>query len=73
MRKGGKAICPWFVNDAESNYCWFKLMHDDGREIPSYRIARFLMIDDAEVKRVIQSFRRKAAGLFGITDPREII
>jgi len=48
-------------------------MRDDGREVPSHRVARLLMIDDAEVKRVIQSFRRKAAALFKISDPSELI
>lgn len=64
-RQGKTAGCPWFVADAESHYCFFKLMADDGHAIPTHRIARMLMIDDNEVKRVIQSFRRRIDQLFG--------
>lgn len=64
-RSGGHEGCPWFIADAESNYCFFKYMHDDGRPIPTHRIARLLMIDDNEVKRVVQSFRRRISQLFG--------
>lgn len=63
-RKGEHGGCPWFVADAEASYCFFKYMADDGRSIPTHRIARLLMIDDSEVKRVIQSFRRKVPELF---------
>jgi len=71
-RKGKIDGCPWFVADAESYYCFFRFMIDDGRNVPTHRIARLLMIDDSEVKRVIQSFRRKVPMLFGIEDLEEI-
>jgi hypothetical protein len=47
------------VADAESNYCFFKYMADNGQTASTHRIARLLMMDDNEVKRVLQSFRRK--------------
>lgn len=72
-RQGKTAGCPWFVADAESNYCWFKFMADDGQSVPTHRIARLLMIDDNEVKRVIQGFRRKIGTLFGVNTPEEIL
>jgi|GEM_PF-4012316 len=72
-RKGENQGCPWFVAEASSCYCFFKLMADDGRAIPAHRIAHLLMIDDSEVKRVIQSFRRKVPNLFKVTDTNEII
>jgi hypothetical protein len=71
-RKGESGGCGWFVADAEYNYCFFKFMADDGRDVSTNRIARLLMIDDSEVKRVIQSFRRKVPTLFNIEDPEEI-
>ena len=58
-RQGKQGGCPWFVADAESNYCFFKYMADNGGDMENHRIARLLMMDDNEVKRVIQSFRRK--------------
>lgn len=72
-RKGEQGGCAWFVADAGSCYCFFKQMADDGRAMPAHRIARLLMIDDSEVKRVIQSFRRKVPTLFKVSDPNEII
>lgn len=71
-RKGKVGGCPWFVSDSESNYCFFKYMDDDGRSIPTHRIARLQMIDDSEVKRVIQSFRRKVPWLFQVENPEDI-
>lgn len=71
-RKGETGGCSWFVADAEAHYCFFRFMIDDGRDVPTHRIARLLMIDDSEVKRVIQSFRRKVPTLFGVEDPGEI-
>jgi hypothetical protein len=72
-RQGKKAGCDWFVADPEANFCFFKYMSDDGQAIPTHRIARLLMIDDNEVKRVIQSFRRKIVGLFGVTTAEEFL
>ena len=71
-RKGKTEGCPWFVADPESHYCFFKLMSDDGHSVSTHRIARLLMIDDSEVKRVIQSFRRKVPSLFDVDDIEEI-
>lgn len=52
--------CPWFVNSRESNFCFFKMMADDGRTLDTAEIARLLMVDDSEVKRVIARFRKNA-------------
>lgn len=60
-KKGGHGGCPWFVNDRESNYCFFKYMAQDGRPVDPARIARLLMIDDEEVKDVVAMFKRKIA------------
>jgi TPP-dependent pyruvate/acetoin dehydrogenase alpha subunit len=62
-KKGKVGGCPYFINDAESCFCFFKFGTDDGRIIPTHRIARMLMMDDLEVKRIIQSFRRKIISL----------
>lgn len=66
QRKGKSGGCAWFVADPESHYCFFKLMQDDGNALSTHRIARLLMIDDNEVKRTIQSFRRKVNILFNV-------
>src|SRR5262245_290560 len=67
-RQGKKAGCEWFVADPESNYCFFKYMNDDGHSVPTHRVARLLLIDDNEVKRVIQSFRRRIAQLYNMPE-----
>lgn len=51
--------CEWFVASHEANYCWFKFIRDEARPVEPKKIAQLLMIDDAEVKRIIQGFRRK--------------
>lgn len=62
-KKGKTGGCPFFVNDAEYCFCFFKYAADDGRSVPTHRIARMLMMDDIEVKRTIQSFRRRIGSL----------
>jgi hypothetical protein len=70
-RRGEVAGCPWFVADAESQYCFFKYMADNGQEMETHDIAPLLMMDDNEVKRVVQSFRRRIGSLFGIETDQE--
>ncbi len=65
-RKNQPGGCPYFINDAESNYCFFKFMHDDGRPIETQKIASLLMVDDNEVKKIIHNFKRRITSLFGI-------
>jgi hypothetical protein len=48
-------------------------MADNGQAVPTHRIARLLMIDDNEVKRVIQSFRRKMASNVNATEPEDFL
>jgi hypothetical protein len=67
-RKTGHEGCPWFIADAESHYCFFKYMHDDGRPTPPNRVARLLLIDDNDVKRIVQAFRRNVSQFFGKGD-----
>jgi hypothetical protein len=64
-RKGLVGGCPWYVADAESNYCFFQMQHDrgNGRPMQTPRIARMEMIDDAQVKKIISNFRKQAANL----------
>ncbi len=62
-KKGKVGGCPFFINDAESCFCFFKYSIDDGRSVPTHRIARMLMMDDLEVKRMIQSFKRRIHSL----------
>jgi hypothetical protein len=58
-RKGCQGGCPYFVADRESNYCVFKYLADNGNKpVQPHRIARLLMIDDAEVKRIINNFKK---------------
>ena len=68
QRKGTEATghkgCPWFLADAESNYCFFKYMADDGRPVATQKIAHLMMIDDNEVKKIITNFRKKLPELF---------
>lgn len=58
-RQGKEGGCPWFVADRESNYCIWKYLADDGRPTDPAKIARLLMIDDSEVKKVVQAFKKK--------------
>ena len=58
-RQGKEGGCPWFVADRESNYCFFKMMNDDGHPMLPHKIAQKLLIDDAEIKKIINNFRKK--------------
>lgn len=58
-RKGYEGGCPWFVNDAESNYCVWKLLADEGRPMDTPKVARLCMISDKEVKQTITKFKKK--------------
>lgn len=60
-RNGEHQGCPWFVVDRESNYCFFKSMADNGQPMETADIARQLMMDDSDVKRVVSKFRKTAA------------
>jgi hypothetical protein len=46
------------VNDAESGYCFFRYMAQEGRPVEPARIARLLMIDDDEVKDIVNKFKK---------------
>jgi hypothetical protein len=63
-RKDGHLGCQFFIADPESNYCFFKFMADDGRPVPTHRIAHLLMMDDNEVKKIVQNFRKSIPDLF---------
>ena len=58
-RRGEVAGCPWFVADAESNYCVWKYLSDGGQPTDPAKIARLCMVDDSEVKKVLQGFKKK--------------
>ena len=58
-RRAETAGCPWFVNDAESNYCVWKYLADNGAPTQPAKIARLCMIDDNEVKKIVQGFTKK--------------
>lgn len=61
-RAGCAGGCPWFVADREANYCFFKFMADNGnRDVPVQKIAQKLLIDDSEVKKIVQRFRKTAS------------
>jgi len=48
--------CPYFVNDAGSNYCAFKYMaKNEGREAPVSEIAVLLLCTEEEVKAALAS------------------
>lgn len=64
-RQGKTEGCQWFIANAESNFCWFKFMRDEARPVEPKRISQLLMIDDSEVKRIIQAFKRKIPQIFG--------
>ena len=63
--RDGKPIgggCPWYVADAGSSYCWFKMMADNGNKpIPPARIAQLEMIPDSEVKLIEARMRASQA------------
>jgi hypothetical protein len=61
-RDGKHGGCPFFINDRESNFCFFKFMSDNGQQVDTATIARLLMMDDAEVKKIIAKFRKIASG-----------
>jgi hypothetical protein len=61
-RDGKEGGCPFFVNDPGSAYCFFKYMADNaGTPTPDDKIARLLMINDAEVKKIVSNFKRRSA------------
>lgn len=54
--------CQWFVNDAQSQWCFFKYMADNNNtETPDHRIATLLLEDDHQIKKIIQNFKRRAS------------
>lgn len=70
--KEGHGGCPWFINDPEANFCFFKYMADHGaREVEPTKIAAKLMIDDSEVKRIVQGFKKKAREVLDPTPPKK--
>lgn len=58
-RNNEEGGCPWHVNDAGSYFCFFKYMHENPQPTDTSKIASLLMIDDNEVKKIVQAFRRK--------------
>ena len=56
-RKGETAGCSWFVADAESNYCFYAYMANNGNPDSSSKVARLLMIEESEVKKIEKAFR----------------
>jgi hypothetical protein len=65
--------CPWFIADAESQYCFFKYITDNaGKQCETQRIAHFLMLDDSEVKRLLSQFKTRISELFNVENPKEI-
>lgn len=57
-KEGG---CPYFIQDRESHYCFFLFMQQNGRPIDTAKIARLLLMDDEEVKKIISNFKKKIA------------
>jgi hypothetical protein len=59
-RRGVEAGCEWFVADAESHYCFWRFLEDrgDGKPVPPAKIAAKLMIDDTQVKKVFDKFKK---------------
>jgi len=57
-KRGEHGGCAWFVNDAESGYCFFRYMAQEGRPVEPARIARLLMIHDDEVKDIVNKFKK---------------
>ena len=59
-RQGKEGGCPWFVADRESNFCFFKFASSDNHPVPPQKIAQKLLIDDSEVKKIVNNFRKKS-------------
>lgn len=61
-RKGKEAGCPWHIADEESCFCFFRYMLDEGNNRPKQpsQIAALLLMDDTEVKNIINKFRETA-------------
>lgn len=57
-RDGKEGGCPWFVADRESNYCLFKYLADNGRATAAPKVARLAMVDEAEVKAIVNKFKK---------------
>lgn len=71
-RDGKEAGCPWFVNDAESHFCFFKFMNDNGpRSVSTPKIAQKLMLDEGEIKKIEKGFRKKAAEVLDPTSSKK--
>lgn len=60
-RQGKEGGCPWFVADRESNYCFFKYVSDDNHPVTPQKIAQKLLIDDSEIKKIVNNFRKKSS------------
>lgn len=60
IRKGQEPTCPWFVADAECNYCFWKFINDrgNGRSLPPAKVASLLMMDDSEVAKITNEGRK---------------
>ena len=58
-RAGKEGGCPWFIADRESNYCFFKFAADDAKPVLPQKIAQKLLIDDSEIKKIVNNFRKK--------------
>ena len=58
--------CPWYINSAEHQFCFFKYMKDDGinHSTSTSKISQLLMLNDFEVKKIFQNFKRKYSMLF---------
>ena len=59
-RQGKDGGCIWFVADSESNFCFFKFIQDNNHPITPNKIAQKLLIDDADIKKIVNNFRKKS-------------
>ena len=72
-RQGKVGGCPWFVVDAQSHFCFFKYMADNGDLMTNpHRIAHLLLIEDRKIKEVVLQFRHRIAALFKATKPKDL-
>jgi len=55
------------VADREANFCFFKFIQDNNHPITPNKIAQKLLIDDAQVKKIVNNFRKKSREIIDST------
>lgn len=60
IRQGKEPSCPWYIANAESNFCFCKYMEDrgTGRPVSAAKTSSLLMMNDSEVAEITNEGRK---------------